>query len=51
MRKKSFLELLVSQKLLLKFVSSKTTRTLIVANNLQAVTKILEQLYKSPLLY
>ena len=48
---KSFLKLLVSQKLLVKFVSSKTTRILIVPNNLQSVIKILKQPYKSSLLY
>ena len=38
----SFLELFVSQKLLVKFVSSKITRILIAANNLQPLTEILK---------
>ena len=50
-KKKSFLELLVSQKLLVEFFSIKTAIILIVANNLQPVTKILKQLYKSLQLY
>ena len=50
-QKKSFLELLACQKLLVKFVISKTERILMVANNLQPVTKILKHFYKLPLLY
>ena len=41
-QKKSFLELLVFPKLFVKFVSTETTGILIVANNLQPVTKILK---------